>query len=321
MTASRRLAALSALALTVGLVVGGCGAMWVGNGGGTAPTGSATTDGSSAPIPVGSSTRTLEVGGLPRSYLIYRPAQLAARAPLVMMLHGGFGSGAQAESSYGWDAEADIRHFVVVYPDGDGRAWNVGGGCCGTPGRTNVDDVAFLSAVVGDVQSALPIDHAMIYATGISNGGMMAYRLACDTKLFAAIGPDSATLLGDCPTPHPVSVIAIHGTADQSIPYNGGVGSGVAKIDGPSIPSVNQLWRVADSCSPPTTRTTSSISGDVATSTASCPNAREVELITIAGAGHQWPGSVQVRPGADTPYPGLDATAVIWAFFAAHPAA
>ena len=251
-----------------------------------------------------------------RTYLSYRPANVSDPAPLVMMLHGGFGSAAQAESSYGWDAEADAEHFVVVYPNGDGRAWNVGGGCCGAPGRTNVDDVAFLSAVVHDVEAAMPIDPTRVFATGISNGGMMAYRLACGTDLFAAIGPDSATLLGDCPSPHPLSVLAIHGTADHNIPYDGGEGSSFAKIDGPSIPEVNQLWRTADSCDPPTSVT----SGQVTTSTASCPASRTVELITIDSAGHQWPGSTKGRQGADTPFAGLDATAVIWAFFAAHPA-
>jgi len=314
MTRTSRLAAAAAsaaLALVV-VLLSGCGIVRPGS---PAPNGSAGSQ--AAAIPVGNSSRTLQIDGQTRTYLIHRPAALDASPALVMMLHGGFGSAPQAEKSYGWDAEADAQRFVVVYPDGDGRAWNVGGGCCGAPGRTNVDDVAFLAAVVHDVELALPIDPARVFATGISNGGMMAYRLACDTSLFAAIGPDSATLLGDCPSPHPVSVLAIHGTADQNIPYDGGEGSGFAKIDGPSIPSVNQLWRTADGCDPPT----SSVSGDVTTSIASCPSRRTVELITIAGAGHQWPGSTKGRQGADTPYPGLNATQVIWEFFAAHPAA
>jgi polyhydroxybutyrate depolymerase len=291
----------------------GCGILHPGS---PTSSGSAGSQAASGAIPVGNSSRTLDIDGQTRTYLIHRPAALDASPALVMMLHGGFGSAAQAQRSYGWDAEADAEHFVVVYPDGDGRAWNVGGGCCGAPGRTNVDDVAFLAAVVHDVELALPIDPVRVYATGISNGGMMAYRLACDTSLFAAIGPDSATLLGECPSPHPVSVLAVHGTADQNIPYDGGEGSGFAKIDGPSIPSVNQLWRTADGCDPPV----SSVAGDVTTSTATCPGGRSVELITIAGAGHQWPGSTKGRQGADTPYPGLNATQVIWQFFVAHPA-
>src|SRR5690349_3347538 len=192
-------------------------------------------------VPVGQSTRTLTVDGRARTVHLYRPATLPARAPLVLMLHGGFGSGTQAEGYYGWDARADAGHFVVAYPDGVDRAWAVGGGCCGTPGSTGVDDVAFITAVVTRLSGQLSIDPNRVYATGISNGGLMAYRLACDTSLFAAIGPDSATLLGDCPSPHPVSVLAIHGTADHNVPYDGGEGSGFAKIDGPSIPAVNQL--------------------------------------------------------------------------------
>ena len=308
-----------AVALLTGIVavatLSGCGVLR--GGGPESGASGGPTDSSAASIPVGSSSHTIQIGGQTRSYLSYRPAGLSGSAPLVVMLHGGFGSAAQAESSYGWNAEADAEHFVVVYPDGLGRAWNVGGGCCGAPGRTNVDDVGFVSAVVHDVEAAMPIDPTRVFATGISNGGMMAYRLACDTDLFAAIGPDSATLLGDCASPHPLSVLAIHGTADQNIPYDGGQGSGFAKIDGPSIPSVNQLWRSADSCGPPTSTT----AGEVTTSTADCPGSRTVELITIAGAGHQWPGSTKGRQGADTPFAGLNATATIWAFFAVHPSA
>jgi polyhydroxybutyrate depolymerase len=236
------------------------------------------------------------------------------------MLHGGFGDGRQAESSYGWDAQADAARFAVVYPDGVGRAWNVGGGCCGLPASSGIDDVAFITAVVGDVSRLLSVDARRVYATGISNGGMLAYRLACDTTLFAAIGPDSATLLGACPSPAPVSVIHIHGTADHNIPYDGGRGSGYAKIDGPSVPSVIASWRRADGCGTPS----ATVSGVVTRSVASCPAGRAVELITIDGAGHQWPGSPQ-RPaiekllGLDPPSTALDATQVIWQFFAAHP--
>jgi polyhydroxybutyrate depolymerase len=271
-------------------------------------------------LPAGSSTHSIDVGGVSRTYLVYRPASLPAKAPLVVMLHGGFGRASQAEKSYGWDAEADRGHFVVAYPDGLGRAWNTGGGCCGTPGRTNADDTGFITAMVAAIERQVPVDAARVYATGISNGGIMAYTLACHTAIFAAIGPDSATALGSCPAPHPLSVIHIHGTADQRIPYQGGEGSGVAHIDGPSVPSLNARWRDTDHCSGPVVRT----AGAVTTSTASCPAGRAVELITIAGAGHQWPGAAS-RPllqrllGTDPPSTALNATQVIWQFFAAHP--
>jgi polyhydroxybutyrate depolymerase len=271
-------------------------------------------------LAAGSSTHSIEVGGVSRTYIVYRPASLPAAAPLVVMMHGGFGSASQAEKSYGWDAEADRGHFVVAYPDGLNHAWNTGGGCCGTPGRTNADDVGFITAMVSAIERQIPVDAARVYATGISNGGIMAYTLACRTAVFAAIGPDSATELGRCPGPHPLSVIHIHGTADKRIPYQGGEGEGVAHIDGPSVPSLNARWRDIDHCAAPAVRT----AGAVTTSTASCPAGRAVELITIAGAGHQWPGSaprplIQRLLGTDPPSTALNATQVIWQFFAAHP--
>jgi polyhydroxybutyrate depolymerase len=187
----------------------------------------------------GRSDHSLTVDERPRIYHVYVPASLNVPATLVMVLHGGFGSGIQAEQDYGWDTEADHSGFLVVYPDGLDRAWNVdGGGCCGQPAKNGVDDVAFLRAVVEDVERALAVDPKRVFVTGISNGGIMACRLACDTTLFAAIGPDSATMLGACPKPAPTRVIHIHGTADTRIPYQGGPGNGSATIDGPPVPEV-----------------------------------------------------------------------------------
>jgi polyhydroxybutyrate depolymerase len=262
----------------------------------------------------------LTLGGTRRTFLVYRPATLPAAAPLVVMLHGGFGRGAQAEKSYHWDTEADRAHFVVAYPDGLDRAWNTGGGCCGVPGRTKADDAGFITAMVSAIEHDLPVSARRVYATGISNGGIMAYTLACQTTVFAAIGPDSATELGRCPAPAPVSVIAIHGTADRNIPYDGGRGDGVAHIDGPAVPAVNASWRRIDRCAAPVMKT----AGVVTTSAATCTGGRAVELITIAGAGHQWPGGApdwlaRKLLHTDPPSPALNATRVIWRFFASHP--
>ena len=302
------------LAVALAVALAGCGT-WLRQRAAAA----AGTDAGPA-IPVGSSSHAITVGGIRRTFLVYRPALLPAEAPLVVMLHGGFGTGAQAEKSYHWDSEAGQGHFVVAYPDGLDRAWNTGGGCCGVPGRTGTDDVGFITAMVSAIEHAVPVSPRRVYATGISNGGIMAYTLACQTSVFAAIGPDSATELGRCPAPAPVSVIAIHGTADRNIPYDGGRGDGVAHIDGPAIPAVNASWRRIDHCATPLTRT----AGVVTTSAATCPSGRAVELITIAGAGHQWPGATpnvlaQQLLHTDPPATALNATQVIWRFFAAHP--
>jgi polyhydroxybutyrate depolymerase len=259
------------------------------------PMGSATPE-----FPDGTSVHSINVGGLERSYRVYRPPGLQEPAPLVVMLHGGFGSAEQAERSYGWDQLADSAKFVVAYPDGVARAWNAGGGCCGRPAREGVDDVGFVTAAVDDVVKKVGIDSARIYATGISNGGIMSYRLACTTAIFAAIGPDSATQLDPCQSPHPTSVIHLHGTADTRIRYAGGQGNGFARINGPPVSDVNAFWRNVDRCAAPTVTT----SGALTTSSADCPDGRSVVLITVDGGGHQWP-----------PF----ATQTLWRFFAAHP--
>jgi len=271
-------------------------------------------------IPVGSSVHSISVGGVTRTYIVYRPAALPAAAPLVVMLHGGFGSASQAEMSYRWNSEADAGHFLVAYPNGLYRAWNTGGGCCGRPGRTDVNDIGFITAMVSAIERTIGIDANRVYATGMSNGGIMTYTLACHTTIFAAIGPVAATQLGSCPSPDQVSVIHIHGTADKNIPYNGGMGDGVARINGPSAPALNAHWRAVSHCQPPVATT----KGIVTTSIAVCPAGRAVELITVAGAGHQWPGSVpnpvaQRLLQTDPPSTALNATQVIWRFFAAHP--
>ncbi|ORW91798.1 polyhydroxybutyrate depolymerase [Mycobacterium szulgai] len=273
-------------------------------------------------IPVGQSSQSIGFGGTTRTFNIYRPAGLTGAAPLVVMLHGGFGNGAQAERAYHWDSEADNGHFLVVYPDGLGRAWNAGS-CCGMPGHTGVDDVGFITAMVGAIGQQMPIDTTRVYATGMSNGAMMALRLACETDTFAAIAPVAGTLLTDCSRAQPTSVLQIHGTADDRVPYGGGPGkafaaNGTARVDGPSVPSVNATWRGIDACGPPA----SSTAGDVTTETAACADGRTVELISVAGAGHQWPGGsrspVLERFGIPAPSTALDATDTIWQFFTRH---
>ena len=218
------------------------------------------------------------------------------------MLHGGFGSAEQAERSYGWDQLADSSKFVVVYPDGVNRAWNVNGGdCCGRPAREHVDDVAFISAAIADIAKNVRIDAARVYATGMSNGAMMSYTLACTTALFAAIGPVSGTQLDPCRSPHPLSVMAIHGTADPMIPYGGGPGRGFAHINGPAVPELNAFWRKVDQCQAPT-ETDRAVRSPPRPP--GCADRRGVALITVADGGHHWPDF---------------ATAKLWEFFAAHP--
>src|SRR5258708_30517080 len=107
---------------------------------------------------------------------------------------GGFGTGSKAGRSYHREGEADAGIFLVPYPDGLRPAWNAGT-CCGEPQRSNTDDVGFITAMVGAIEQEMPIDRARVYATGMSNGAMMALRLGCQTHTFAAIAPLAGPLL------------------------------------------------------------------------------------------------------------------------------
>lgn len=242
------------------------------------------------------------------------------------MLHGGFGTGLQAERAYHWDAAAERYGFVVVYPDGIGYAWNAGD-CCGQPQKRNLDDVGFLTALVERLERDENVDPRRIYVTGMSNGAMMAYRMACEAPLaIAAIGPVAGTQSVACAHPRPTSLLAIHGLDDGNVPFNGGLPrkGATAKLPRRAVPDVIAEWRAGDACRAPSLQS----AGSVMTSRANCAGGREVTLIAIAGAGHQWPGGeppsafaqVVLAPfgGLDPPSNALDATAVLWTFFAAH---
>jgi polyhydroxybutyrate depolymerase len=284
----------------------------------------AHADPAPASYPVGTSVHTLEFDGVSRDYRVYVPRTLGdGPATLVVMLHGGFGSAEQAELTYGWDAQAERDGFVVAYPDGVGRSWNAGR-CCGPAMKKNLDDVGFIEAVVAEVSGVIEIDPQRTFATGMSNGGIMAYRLACESDSFAAIAPVSATMLVDCDAPGPVSVLHIQGGVDESVPPDGSPGGGTQNIDGPPLADVIAHWREVDGCGEPVTGTLADPQVASVSST-DCDDGTAVEYLEIADAGHQWPGakSSEIRDelGGDPPSTRLDATAEIAEFFGDHPRA
>ena len=276
---------------------------------------------SQTPIPTGTSNWSMQADGVTRTFRLYVPESLdqSAPSPLVVVMHGGMGSARNAERGYGWDARAKASGFIVAYPDGLNRVWNAGN-CCGKSQRNNIDDVGFITQMVDAIGARLSIDTSRIFAAGMSNGAMMAYRLACESDMFAAIGPVSGTVLVSCDHPAPVSVIHIHGLADPNVRFDGEKGAGVGKVDGMPIPDVISLWQAVDQCDPAESTTEVLVT----TAIAQCANGRAVELITIEGGGHHYP-----RPDA-RPKDGesaakakaakaIDATATLWAFFATHP--
>lgn len=268
----------------------------------------------------------LRVGGRDRTYLVDLPPGYDGRRPLplVLVFHGGGGSGAQARAQYGMAEMGRREGFIVVHPNGSGRGrlltWNAGT-CCAYAQRQRIDEVAFVRALLDTLQAALRIDPARVYAAGMSNGGMMAHQVGCALGgRVAAIGVVAGELtVPDCRPPRPVAVLVIHGTADENLPFEGGVGrKAVARHDARSVAHAVDTWRRLDACpaAPVVTRK------GVVTHTRYAPCARgtAVELYAIEGGGHAWPGGERGARFLDRPSGALDATRVLWDFFAAHPA-
>lgn len=247
----------------------------------------------------GSAHRSVAVGDTDREYRVYRPKGISGPAPLVMVLHGYTGNAAQAEEEFGWNELADQKHFVAAYPEGLNEGFNAGG-CCGASSDDGVDDVAAVLAMLDDVAAAVPLDPERLYVTGFSNGGAMAYRLACETDRFAAFGPVAGGLVANCQDPEPTSILHVHGTSDRVVPFDG-----VTDIWRTPVVEVLADWRERDDCGTPAATT----KGRTQLTTASCAAGREVGLLAVDGLDHAWP----------TADDGLDATETLWAFFERHP--
>jgi polyhydroxybutyrate depolymerase len=246
----------------------------------------------------------LVVHGVVRTYRVHAPAALNSRTPvpLVVVLHGAGATAKEVERRYHWDPLADRAHFVVAYPQALDRRWN------DSASPSGPDDVGFLAALLDTLEAKYPVDHAHVYVTGISNGGIMTYRAGCALAgRLAAIGPVAAWF-PDCLPDTPLSVVHIHGLMDDVLPYDGGAGS-------PPVDVGLARWRAADGC--PETATTAP-GPEVSRSTWSpCTGGTAMELVTLATGRHEWPGAIP-KPGNDPVSNALDATQTIWTFFAAH---
>ena len=272
--------------------------------------------------------RTLTVGGLERSYILHAPASIDPSAPVALILsfHGGTGNAVNQQRVSGFNALADEKGFIVVYPNGTGRledkilTWN-GGTCCGYAMTHGIDDVAFVRAIVADLQTTYNIDLKRVYATGLSNGGILSYRLACEAAdLIAAIAPVSGTLnYKRCQPSEPVSVIHFHGTEDTHLPFDGGYGAdSLADVLFASVPESINFWLTFNHC--PAAPQTESFADIVHETYSGCANGTSVELYKIIGGKHAWPGSNgPAWPGGDQPTQTISATQLIWEFFVAHP--
>ena len=295
-----------------------------------------------APLAPGDYARPLSHKRLARSYVLHLPPAAAqeARLPLVIAFHGGGGNAEGFQAYAGLDSVADREGFAVVYPNGTGRlakrflTFNAGG-CCGWAMDNKVDDVGFALKVIDSVARLARIDRSRIYATGHSNGAMMAYRLAAEAAdQIAAIAPVSGgmNLRREFAPSRAVPVLHIHSTTDPRALYAGGDNKSIGGLTVHHQPVIAglQQWETRNGCGGPGTelerRTAPAPSGQgehtAVHIAAACPARSPVELWKLSGPGHGWPGeSAGPLPervmGPHTNV--IHAAEEIWSFFARFP--
>jgi polyhydroxybutyrate depolymerase len=254
----------------------------------------------------------VKLGSVDRVYRVYRPSDLPPRPGLVIDLHAAGSNGFTEQAISGVWLHAARNGWIVAYPEGVDDGWEPYG-CCRHDG---VDDLAFLAEVIARLEASDGIDPNRVFLTGLSRGGMMAYRAACELRVpVAAIAvvagnmADEHGIVGGvgCRPSGEVSVLAIHGTADTQVPLAGG-GRFAPFTD------VVDYWRELDGCAPGGAVTAASPWADTGWE---CRGGAEVRSIVIDGGHHVMPGAPLQSPPW-TPAAQLDTAAVIADFFARH---
>ena len=255
----------------------------------------------------GSYVETIQSGGRERTFRLFVPEGVSATspAPLVLNFHG-LGSNAQEQEIYaGMTAKATEAGFITAAGDGVDESWNAGG-CCPPANQEGIDDVQFVRDMVASISESYCIDPARIYATGMSNGGFMSNRLACDAAdLIAAVAPVASFLaVRDCAPARPIPILMFNGTADPLVPYSAAAGSyaGWGELNGCTGEPEGTFANGDSSC----------------VSYPECADGATTSFCSVEGGGHTWPGSFPIpRLGYTTT--DLHATDAMWDFFVAHP--
>jgi polyhydroxybutyrate depolymerase len=267
---------------------------------------------------------SISYNSLYRTYLLHIPPSYVPGNPvsLVVAMHGGFGSGPQLQTQSQLSVKSDNEGFIVVYPEGVEspfgiRTWNAGG-CCGYAMNNNIDDVGFLSALIDTLIADYTIDTNRIYATGMSNGAFMSYRLACEkSNRIAAIAPMAGSMnVNICAPLRAVPVIHFHSYQDNNVPYQGGIGAGVSNHYNPPLDSVLNVWSGFSNCIfqndtllHDTDYTHINWSG--------CDCGNKLHLYLTQDGGHSWPGVAATSAG-DPVSTVINANDLMWDFFQQH---
>jgi polyhydroxybutyrate depolymerase len=226
--------------------------------------------------------------------------------PVVLSYHGLNVSANLHMAVTRFNDVADTEGFIVVYPSGIGTSHNAGV-CCGPAQNDDVDDVGFAHAMLDVLESELCVDTGRVYANGLSNGGFMSYRLACEaSERFAAIGSVAGVtgMLGCLPS-RPIPIVHFHGTDDAIVPYGGNFAISYMSVD-----NHIESWVERNGCS--TSATVTWQQGNVLCERyTGCDDDVLVELCTVEGGGHQWFGGGTI-PLLGTNTDDVDASQRLW---------
>lgn len=277
---------------------------------------------------------TVLLGSVERRYLIHVPPSYdkVQALPLVLFFHGGGGNMNHSSRAYGLKEKANKEGFIIAFTNGDSRlpndkfaTWNAGS-CCGYARDSKIDDVGYTRAVLEDIESKFAIDTKRVFATGMSNGGMMAHRLACEMadtfRAVASVTGTDGTLT--CTPARPISVLHIHAKNDDHVLFDGGAGENAFRdldtvTDFVSVPETIARWVKRDQLNT-TPKRVLEVPGaycDLYTGTA---NTTQVKLCVTESGAHSWPGSRQaILREKEAPSKAIIANDVIWDFFRTQP--
>ncbi len=288
--------------------------------------------GAEVPLKPGDFSRTLEVGGHERRYLVHVPPQYDPDTPMpvVLAFHGGGANASTMVVFSGLNEKADQAGFIVAYPEGSGRFEHMltfnAGNCCGQAATRGIDDVAFIRHLLDDLEGVANVDRRRIFATGMSNGAMMAYRLAAEmSDRIAAIAPVGGPMgTQECHPGRAVSVMHFHGDADAFAPFQGGRGRGPSGTDFFSVDHSVRAWVDANGCRKTPTTTCRPDREDDGTTVRQLRydegrDGAEVVLVVVEGGGHTWPGREPRLRFLGVSTREISANDMMWEFFQRHP--
>lgn len=286
---------------------------------------------SPGPIRAGNYNRALTVDKVRRTYLMHVPGQYDHQkpTPVVLILHGAGTDAAVTVKFTGMNDKSDDAGFVAVYPNGTGfgpiQTWNSGGVSkemvAGKP-----DDVVFIGKLLDDLATVIHVDPKRVYVTGMSNGGMMAYKLAAElSDRIAAIAPVAGTMTMEKISPtRAVPIMHFHGTEDTLCPYGGPSAMTPKFVRFQSVEQTINAWVDANGCPrQPVVRQEPQLVADGTsvqkTTYGPGKNGTEVILLTIRGGGHTWPGQEPPVSYIGRSTRNISANDVMWEFFKNHP--